>query len=127
MLALEMGRRRHISGKQVSMYLEEISQIPKKIERILADSELIKQVAASDDFASLKSQIVSAVTPSAPVVNIPFAVLGIVADLLKANVDDPLLKTVGSVNRGLGYQLKGKPLTKVESEYAAMHFGVSLW
>ncbi|GAG24535.1 unnamed protein product, partial [marine sediment metagenome] len=48
MLALEMGRRRHISTEQVILYLEEISQIPKKIERILEDSEIIKQIAAEN-------------------------------------------------------------------------------
>ncbi len=48
MLAIELGRRRHISSDQANMYIEELSQIPDKISIILNQSDHIKQIAAAN-------------------------------------------------------------------------------
>jgi glucosamine--fructose-6-phosphate aminotransferase (isomerizing) len=48
MLAIELGRRRHISSDEANMYLNELSQIPEKISEILGQSEHIKEIAAAN-------------------------------------------------------------------------------
>jgi glucosamine--fructose-6-phosphate aminotransferase (isomerizing) len=48
MLAIELGRRRHIRSDQASRYIEELSQIPDKINQILSQSDHIKQIAAEN-------------------------------------------------------------------------------
>jgi len=48
MLAIELGRRKHLSSTQTAEYLEEFSQIPAKIERILEQSEHINKIAAAN-------------------------------------------------------------------------------
>jgi glucosamine--fructose-6-phosphate aminotransferase (isomerizing) len=48
MLAIELGRRKHIRSDQATKYIEELSQIPDKIEQILTQSEHIKQIAAEN-------------------------------------------------------------------------------
>lgn len=48
MLAIELGRRRHISSDQASTYIEELSQIPDKISEILNQSDHIKQIASAN-------------------------------------------------------------------------------
>jgi glucosamine--fructose-6-phosphate aminotransferase (isomerizing) len=48
MLAIELGRRRHISSDQVDRHIDELSQIPDKIDTILTQSEQIKEIAAAN-------------------------------------------------------------------------------
>jgi glucosamine--fructose-6-phosphate aminotransferase (isomerizing) len=48
MLAIELGRRRHISSDRANMYIEELSRIPDKISEILNQSDRIKQIAAAN-------------------------------------------------------------------------------
>jgi len=48
MLAIELGRRRHLSSEQAAEYLNQLAGIPKKIERILEQSEDIKKIAAAN-------------------------------------------------------------------------------
>jgi len=48
MLAIELGRTRHLSSSQTSKYIEELSRIPDKISRILKQSENIKQIASAN-------------------------------------------------------------------------------
>jgi glutamine---fructose-6-phosphate transaminase (isomerizing) len=48
MLAIELGRRKHIRSDQATKYIQELSQIPDKIEQILELSEHIKQIAAEN-------------------------------------------------------------------------------
>jgi glucosamine--fructose-6-phosphate aminotransferase (isomerizing) len=48
MLAIELGRRKHISSAEADMYIDELSQIPEKISRILKQSEHIKEIAAAN-------------------------------------------------------------------------------
>jgi len=48
MLAIELGRRRHISSGQAERHIEELSRIPDKIETILTQSDHIKDIAASN-------------------------------------------------------------------------------
>jgi len=48
MLAVELGRRRHISSDQADMYIDELSQIPDKIGRILEQSDHIREIAAAN-------------------------------------------------------------------------------
>ena len=48
MLAIELGRRRHISSDEAAMYIDQLSQIPDKINRILEQSDHIKEVAAAN-------------------------------------------------------------------------------
>jgi glucosamine--fructose-6-phosphate aminotransferase (isomerizing) len=48
MLAIELGRRRHISSDEANMYLSELTQIPEKISRILEHSDHIKEIAAAN-------------------------------------------------------------------------------
>ncbi|MCX5636798.1 MAG: glutamine--fructose-6-phosphate transaminase (isomerizing) [Planctomycetota bacterium] len=48
MLAIELGRRIHISSDQADVYIEELSQIPDKIGRILKQSDHIREIAAAN-------------------------------------------------------------------------------
>jgi len=48
MLAIELGRRRHIRSDQANRYIEEFSQIPDKISQILTQSDHIKQIASEN-------------------------------------------------------------------------------
>ena len=48
MLAIELGRRRHISSDEADRYIDELSQIPDKISRILEQSEHIKEIASAN-------------------------------------------------------------------------------
>ncbi len=48
MLAIELGRRRHLASEQSGRYLKELSLIPEKIGQILEKSEDIKKIAAAN-------------------------------------------------------------------------------
>jgi glucosamine--fructose-6-phosphate aminotransferase (isomerizing) len=48
MLAIELGRRKHISSVDAEIYVDELSQIPDKIETILSCSDEIKEIAAAN-------------------------------------------------------------------------------
>jgi len=48
MLALELGRRRHISTDQANYYLDELAEIPAKVEQILGLSQHIKTIAEAN-------------------------------------------------------------------------------
>ena len=48
MLAIELGRRKHISSDEADRHIEELSQIPDKISTILTQSEQIKEIAAAN-------------------------------------------------------------------------------
>ncbi len=48
MLAIELGRRRHIRSDQANKYIDELSQIPDKISQILNQSDHIKQIASAN-------------------------------------------------------------------------------
>jgi glucosamine--fructose-6-phosphate aminotransferase (isomerizing) len=48
MLAIELGRRRHISSDEANMYIDELSEIPERIRRVLEQSEDIKKIASAN-------------------------------------------------------------------------------
>jgi glucosamine--fructose-6-phosphate aminotransferase (isomerizing) len=48
MLAIELGRRRHVGSDEAGRLIEELSQIPEKIERILELSDHIRDIAAAN-------------------------------------------------------------------------------
>jgi len=48
MLAIELGRRKHISSDDASRYIEELSRIPGKISTILDQSAQIEEIAAAN-------------------------------------------------------------------------------
>ena len=48
MLAIELGRRKHISSSEAGACIKELSQIPEKISRILKQSDNIKKIAAAN-------------------------------------------------------------------------------
>lgn len=48
MMAIELGRRRHVSSHEAAEYIEELSRIPEKIEQVLEQSEHIKQIASAN-------------------------------------------------------------------------------
>jgi len=48
MLAIELGRRRHISSSEATRYINELSHIPEKIETVLQQSEHIKKIAEAN-------------------------------------------------------------------------------
>ncbi|MBN2594594.1 MAG: glutamine--fructose-6-phosphate transaminase (isomerizing) [Sedimentisphaerales bacterium] len=48
MLAIELGRRKHISSEQADRHIDELSQIPDKIDTILTQSDQIKEIAAAN-------------------------------------------------------------------------------
>lgn len=48
MLAIELGRRKHISDSQAQEYIEQLWQIPDKMSMILEQSDHIKDIAAAN-------------------------------------------------------------------------------
>jgi glucosamine--fructose-6-phosphate aminotransferase (isomerizing) len=48
MLAIELGRRRHISSDEAGRYIDELSEVPDKISRILEQSDHIKEIASAN-------------------------------------------------------------------------------
>jgi len=48
MLAIELGRRRLLSTGEANGYIDELAQVPQKVEAILGQSELIREIAASN-------------------------------------------------------------------------------
>ena len=48
MLAIELGRRRHISSDEAAWYIDEMSRIPEKIGEILDQSDHIREIAAAN-------------------------------------------------------------------------------
>ena len=48
MLAIELGRRRHISSNEASGYIDQLSRIPDKISQILQQSDHIKEIASAN-------------------------------------------------------------------------------
>jgi len=48
MLAIELGRRRHIGSHEADRYIDELSQIPDKIKTILDQSDYIKTIASAN-------------------------------------------------------------------------------
>jgi len=48
MLAIELGRRRHIGSVEAAGFIDELSKIPEKINRILEQSNDIKKIAAAN-------------------------------------------------------------------------------
>ena len=119
-----------ISGDGFVIYRNPPGELPEYLDYAIAVMEsdagyrdmgkLIKQVTASDDFASVQSQIVSAVASGGPWLNLAVGVLRIAAGFLETNADDPLLKTVGSLTRALDY--RSKELLREESHRARMFF-----
>jgi glucosamine--fructose-6-phosphate aminotransferase (isomerizing) len=48
MLAIELGRRKHLGSTEAACYIDELSQIPDKISRILQQSSHIKDIASAN-------------------------------------------------------------------------------
>ncbi len=48
MLAIELGRRKNLNSSEAGTCIEELSQIPEKISRILKQSDNIKRIAAAN-------------------------------------------------------------------------------
>ena len=48
MLAIELGRRRHLSADIAQSLLKELTEIPKKVERILTQNEQIKKIVQAN-------------------------------------------------------------------------------
>jgi len=48
MLAIELGRRKHIGNNEINKYIEQLSQIPDKISQILKQSDHIKAIASAN-------------------------------------------------------------------------------
>ncbi len=48
MLAIELGRRRHLGSDDAARHIAELAQIPKKIDRILEHSDHIREIAAAN-------------------------------------------------------------------------------
>ncbi len=48
MIAIELGRRRHISSDEAGSYIDRLSQIPDKISQILQQSDHIKEIASAN-------------------------------------------------------------------------------
>jgi len=48
MLAIELGRRRHISSDEAGSYIDQLSEIPDKITQILQQSDHIKEIASAN-------------------------------------------------------------------------------
>ncbi|MFA5554412.1 MAG: glutamine--fructose-6-phosphate transaminase (isomerizing) [Phycisphaerae bacterium] len=48
MLAIELGRRKHISSDQAAFYIKELAAIPEKLSRILEQSNYIKEIAQAN-------------------------------------------------------------------------------
>jgi glucosamine--fructose-6-phosphate aminotransferase (isomerizing) len=48
MLAIELGRRRHLGSEDATRHVAELAQIPEKIETILEQSDRIREIAAAN-------------------------------------------------------------------------------
>jgi glucosamine--fructose-6-phosphate aminotransferase (isomerizing) len=48
MLAIELGRRKHISDEEVGRYIDELLKIPDKIAKILEHTDDIKEIASAN-------------------------------------------------------------------------------
>jgi len=48
MVAIELGRRRHISGEQAEEFIKQLSLIPENISRVLEQSDHIKEIASAN-------------------------------------------------------------------------------
>ncbi|HPC96015.1 MAG TPA: glutamine--fructose-6-phosphate transaminase (isomerizing) [Sedimentisphaerales bacterium] len=48
MLAIELGRRRHLGSEDATRYVAQLAQIPEKIETILEQSDHIREIAAAN-------------------------------------------------------------------------------
>lgn len=48
MLAIELGRRKHLSSEDVSFYIRQLIEIPEKINKILEQSDAIREIAAAN-------------------------------------------------------------------------------
>ncbi len=48
MLAIELGRRRHLGSDDAARHIAELAQIPEKIDRILEQSDHIREIAAAN-------------------------------------------------------------------------------
>jgi glucosamine--fructose-6-phosphate aminotransferase (isomerizing) len=48
MLAIELGRRKHLGSDEAAKYIEGLSQIPEKISQILKQSDRIKKIASAN-------------------------------------------------------------------------------
>jgi glucosamine--fructose-6-phosphate aminotransferase (isomerizing) len=48
MLAIELGRRKHLDSDEAAKYIDELSKIPDKISEILKQSERIKEIASAN-------------------------------------------------------------------------------
>jgi glucosamine--fructose-6-phosphate aminotransferase (isomerizing) len=48
MLAIELGRRRHISSDEASRHINELAKVPDKIEQILEQSDHIREIAEAN-------------------------------------------------------------------------------
>ena len=48
MLAIELGRRKLIGSNEANRYIDDLAQVPEKVDSILGQSELIKEIAASN-------------------------------------------------------------------------------
>ena len=48
MMAIELGRRRHISSDEAGKYIEALAQIPDKIGRILEQSDHIREIVSAN-------------------------------------------------------------------------------
>jgi glucosamine--fructose-6-phosphate aminotransferase (isomerizing) len=48
MLAIELGRRRHVSSDEAARYIDELSRIPEKISEILDQSSHIRDIVAAN-------------------------------------------------------------------------------
>jgi glucosamine--fructose-6-phosphate aminotransferase (isomerizing) len=48
MLAIELGRRKHINSTEAARYIKELSEVPAKISRVLKLSDEIKEIAKAN-------------------------------------------------------------------------------
>ena len=48
MLAVELGRRRHIGDDAAARYIEQLSEMPAKVDQVLTGSEQVKQIAQAN-------------------------------------------------------------------------------
>ena len=48
MLAIELGRRKHLGSDEAAKYIDELSKIPERISEILKQSEEIKEIASAN-------------------------------------------------------------------------------
>jgi hypothetical protein len=124
-----------ISGDGYAIYHNKAGVLPDNIDYAIAvmesdaeyrsAGELISAITGTEDFASIKSQILLAVAAGAPWMNLAVGVIGIATVLLKANRDDQLLITMGNLTRGLDYRAKEQ--FHEQSRYARIIFDVRVW